>query len=304
MGSKWDIEKFTGSNDFGLWKVKMQAVLIQQKCEKSLKDEGALPVTMSQAEKTEMVDKARSAIVLCLGDKVLRDVAKEPTAASMWSKLESLYMTKSLAHRQFLKQQLYSFKMVESKTVTEQLTEFNKILDDLENIEVKLEDEDKAILLLCALPRSFESLKDTMLYGKEGTVTLEEVQAALRTKELTKSKDLRADENSEVISVSRGNGGGRGTRGSSKNGNKEKYKCFKCHKFGHFKRDCPEDNENSVQVVSEEYEDAGALVVSCWRMKKVRFLTLVLMPCRAVIVWRDVEHSTSAWRGGGKNTQG
>ncbi|KEH34268.1 hypothetical protein MTR_3g463890 [Medicago truncatula] len=39
MGSKWDIEKFTGLNDFGLWNVKMQAVLIQQKCEKALKGE-------------------------------------------------------------------------------------------------------------------------------------------------------------------------------------------------------------------------------------------------------------------------
>ena len=40
----------------------MEAVLIQQKCEKALKDEGALPVTMSQAEKTEMVDKAKSLV--------------------------------------------------------------------------------------------------------------------------------------------------------------------------------------------------------------------------------------------------
>jgi len=100
--------------------------------------------------------------------------------------------------------------MVKSKAIIEQLTKFNKILDDLENIEVNLEDEDKAILLLCALPRSYESFKDTMLYGKEGIVALEEVQAALRTKELTKSKDLRTDENREGLSVSRGNGGGRG----------------------------------------------------------------------------------------------
>ena len=27
-----------------------------------------------------------------------------------------------------------------------------------------------------------------------------------------------------------------------------------------------------------------------------------MMPSGAVIVWRDVKHSTSAWRGGGKNT--
>jgi len=114
MGSKWVTEKFTGDNDFGLWKVKMETMLIQQMCEKALMGEGALPVTMSQAKKTEMVDNVRSAIVLCLGDKVLRDVAKEPTATSMWSKLECLYMTKSLAHRQFLKQQLYLFKSVVS----------------------------------------------------------------------------------------------------------------------------------------------------------------------------------------------
>ena len=32
------------------------------------------------------------------------------------------------------------------------------------------------------------------------------------------------------------------------------------------------------------------------------FLTLGVVPGRAVIVCRDVKHSTSAWRGGGKNT--
>jgi len=97
-----------------------------------------------------MVDKARSAIVLCLGDKVLREVAKEPTATSMWSKFEYLYMTKSLAHRQFLKQQLYSFKMVESKAIMEQPSEFNKIIGDLENIEVRLEDVG-ALMVWCCL---------------------------------------------------------------------------------------------------------------------------------------------------------
>jgi len=37
MGSKWDIEKFTGSNDFGLWKVKVRTILTQQKCDEALK---------------------------------------------------------------------------------------------------------------------------------------------------------------------------------------------------------------------------------------------------------------------------
>ena len=113
------------------------------------------------------------------------------------------------------------FKMVESKAIMEQPAEFNKILVDLENIEVHLEDKDKTILLLCAIPRSFKSFKDIMLYGKQGTITLEEVRASLRTKELTKSKDLRADENGEGLSVSKGNSGGRGNQGKS--GNKSRW---------------------------------------------------------------------------------
>ncbi len=32
------------------------------------------------------------------------------------------------------------------------------------------------------------------------------------------------------------------------------------------------------------------------------FLTLGVMPSGGVVVWRDVKHSTSTWRGGGKNT--
>jgi len=122
MGSKWDIQKFTGSNYLKLWKVKMLADLTQQKCVKALKGEAVIPTNLTQAEKHEMIDKAKNSIVLCLENKVLRYVAKEATPKSMWAKLKSLYMTKSLPHRQLLKQQLYSFKMVNSKSITEQLT--------------------------------------------------------------------------------------------------------------------------------------------------------------------------------------
>lgn len=101
MGSKCDIEKFIGINDFGLEKVKMQAVLTQQKCLEALKGESMMSATLTLAEKRRMIDKAKSVIVLCLIDKVLRDVTRKATAALMWTKLESLYMIKSLTQRQF-----------------------------------------------------------------------------------------------------------------------------------------------------------------------------------------------------------
>lgn len=57
----------------------------------------------------------------------------------------------------------------------------------------------------------------------------------LRTKELTKSNDLRFDDSGEGLSVSRG--GGKGKRGNSKGSDMSKYRCLKGHKTSHFKRD-------------------------------------------------------------------
>ena len=38
MGTtKYDIEKFLGENDFGIWRIKMQAILIQHGCAEALK---------------------------------------------------------------------------------------------------------------------------------------------------------------------------------------------------------------------------------------------------------------------------
>jgi len=61
----------------------MQVVLTQQMYVEALKGEAVMPTNLTQAEKREMIDKATSAIVLCLGDKVLRDVAREAIATSM-----------------------------------------------------------------------------------------------------------------------------------------------------------------------------------------------------------------------------
>lgn len=57
--------------------------------------------------------------------------------------------------------------MTDERTISEQIDDFNKITDDLVNIDVKLEEDDKALLLLNAIPRSYDHFKDAMLYGRE-----------------------------------------------------------------------------------------------------------------------------------------
>ena len=52
MGStKYDVEKFTGKNDFGLWRLKMRALLVQQGLEDALGGEKNLSSSLSDGEK-------------------------------------------------------------------------------------------------------------------------------------------------------------------------------------------------------------------------------------------------------------
>ena len=52
-------------------------------------------------------------------------------------------------------------KIKEGAKVSEHLNTFNDILSQLESIGVKMDDEDKAVTLLCTLPDSYDNLVTT-----------------------------------------------------------------------------------------------------------------------------------------------
>ncbi|PON41343.1 Zinc finger, CCHC-type [Parasponia andersonii] len=182
-------------------------------------------------------------------------------------------MTKSLANRLHMKQRLHSFKMNEEKSISDQIDKFNKIIDDLENIEIKLEDEDKALILLNALPKAYEHFKDAMLYGREQTITLDEVQSAVKAKELPRKKEGKEENTGEGL-MARGRSekcDNKAPRNESRSKSKGRLKCFHCHKEGHFKRDCPDRKKKvhekpkdpgEASVASDGYDSAEVLVVT------------------------------------------
>ena len=94
-------------------------------------------------------------------------------------------MTISLTSKLHLKQRLYSHKMVEGTSLEEHLTTFKEIIADLETLEVKYEEEDLGLFLLCSLPISYATFRYMILYSRD-TLTLNEVYAALFSKEKMK----------------------------------------------------------------------------------------------------------------------
>ncbi|KAH9696398.1 hypothetical protein KPL71_023151 [Citrus sinensis] len=240
---KLDVEKFTGENDFHLWRLKMRALLVHQGIEEVLED----PRTSKKISKVKdediqkAMDKAHNTIILSLGDRVLREMGDQTTAAGLWKKLEDLYTKKSLTKRLSTKKRLYTLQMEEASSLTTHIDAFNKIILDLEDINVKIEDEDKAIILLSSLPHSYEHFVDTLLYGRQ-SLAIQDVKEVLSSKESSKKSETRDGE-----------------------------WLTECH----FKRDCPErkikpkdaNNMNGNAVVASEdsdegYDSAGILVAS------------------------------------------
>ena len=75
-------------------------------------------------------------------------------------------MTKS-SNELFLKKQLNSLPTKEGTLILQHLNAFNQILSDLLALEVKLEEEDKALLLLSSLPPSYDHLATIIMYEKK-----------------------------------------------------------------------------------------------------------------------------------------
>lgn len=96
---------------------------------------------MKEKGHQSLLTKAHNALILSLGDKPLREVSKQKIAKQIWDKLARIgcVITKSLQNGLFLKQKLYSFWISKDNDMKSQLDDFQKILDDLVNIDVTLQ---------------------------------------------------------------------------------------------------------------------------------------------------------------------
>ena len=113
-------------------------------------------------------------------------------------------MTKSLPSKLHLKQRLYSHCLEEGTSVIDHISTFKEIVVDLETIEVKYEEENLGLILLCSLPSSYMNFRDTILYSHE-TLTLEGVYEALCLKEMMK----------KLVNISKAKAEGLVAKGSS-----------------------------------------------------------------------------------------
>jgi hypothetical protein len=76
---KFEVEKFSGKNNFKLWKLKIHDLLVQQGMVKVFLGKTKQPTSITDDDRDEMDVRALSAIRLCLVDDVLFNIVSEKT---------------------------------------------------------------------------------------------------------------------------------------------------------------------------------------------------------------------------------
>jgi hypothetical protein len=194
---------------------------------------------------------------------------EEDSPKGIWDKLASPYMSKSATNKLYLKQKFYGLKMQEGSDLVEHVNAFNQLVTDLARLDVKIDDEDKALLLLVSLPPSYEHLVITLTHGKT-TINNEEVTAALLGHELRKQKNATEESTQGLGLAVKGYQLRKGQEAEKKK--KKKVQCYRCKEWGHMKRECPELKDGASANLATHGGDSDsssdALVVSDRRSTK------------------------------------
>ncbi|MFQ6665302.1 hypothetical protein Gotur_032072, partial [Gossypium turneri] len=167
----------------------------------------------------------------------------ENTSSALWKRLETLYVTKSLANCLVLKQRLFTFRMNEGELLRDHISQFITLLNDLKNIKVHIDNEDQAMLLLYSLPPSYKSFKETLIYGRD-KLSFEDAKGHLLSRDKLDNEfglDSKAEKQASILVASK----------------KRDKRCRYRKKLDHVKVDCYK-LRNKRAAESNKKDVAGA----------------------------------------------
>ena len=106
------------------------------------------PEATSEKDWDKMNRMACGLIRSYLAQDIKYHVLYETSARQLWEILEKKYLTKSIESRLQLKWRIYRFQLKRGLSIDEHMNSHTNLLTDLINVDVKIDEEDKAVILL------------------------------------------------------------------------------------------------------------------------------------------------------------
>ena len=138
--------------------MKMEDDLYQKDLWKPLEGKAKKQGTITD-EDWEILDrKALGSIHLCLALSVTFNISKAKMIVELMETLAKLYEKPLALNKVFLMNLLFNMKMGEGGLVASHLNDFNTVTSQLSSVQITFDEKVRALLILCSLPKSWNSL--------------------------------------------------------------------------------------------------------------------------------------------------
>ena len=95
--TKFDVEKFDGTNNFGMWQCEVQDILFQQELDVALEE--SRPEDVDEKDWIRINRLACGTIRLCLSKELKYPFMRETSASKLWKEMEDKFMKKSTENK-------------------------------------------------------------------------------------------------------------------------------------------------------------------------------------------------------------
>ena len=226
------------STNYYSWRNDMRAALTLRELWDAV-ERGEEWEALTEQEQATMAGKAYALILICISPPLKTLIASCESASAAWELLENTFRARSVGRKFVLQGQLRSMKKKHDEDVMVYIARAEKLREELISACDEVIPEDFFVhSILSGLGKEYYDFVRLLKMSGDRSLTLQDIKTRLMVADAEAASQRRAD--STLYTAK-----GPATPEQRKKKYRFKVKCHGCGELGHFKRDCPNKNQQA-----------------------------------------------------------